>query len=78
MFGRREVTVNENQRFTDHASGIQLLNCSKFAINWKNNNDVKIFGHDVIVKVFDIVVLFLSILVIVPSFMSISLFILEL
>ena len=50
VFGRGKVTVNENQSFTDHASGIQLANCSKLALNWKNNNAVKFFGHDVIVK----------------------------
>ena len=33
-------------------SGIQLPNCSKLVINWKNDNDVTICWHDVIVKFF--------------------------
>ena len=30
----------------------RLPDCSKLAINWKNGNDVTIFGHDIIVKLF--------------------------
>ena len=52
---------------TDHASGIQLLYLSKLAINWKNDNGVSFFLHDIIVN-------FIS----GPSFMSISLLALEL
>ena len=33
-------------------SGILLPDCSKLAINWKNDNDVTIFRHDVIIKFF--------------------------
>ena len=44
------VTVNENVTFTHYASGIGLPNCSKLAINRKNNNDVTIWLHDIIVK----------------------------
>ena len=36
--------------FIDYASGILLLDCSKLAINRKNNNDVTVFRHDVIVN----------------------------
>ena len=52
---------------TDHASGIQLPYLSKLAINWKNDNGVSFFLHDIIVN-------FIS----GPSFMSISLLALEL
>ena len=31
---------------------MRLPDCSKLAVNWKNCNDVTIFLHDVIVKVF--------------------------
>ena len=33
-------------------SGIQILNSSKLAINWKNDNDVTIFWHEVNIKLF--------------------------
>ena len=33
-------------------SGIRLLDCSKLAINWKNDNDVTICQYDVIVNFF--------------------------
>ena len=36
----------------DCASGIRLLDCSKLAIYWKNDNDVTDFRYDVIVKMF--------------------------
>ena len=35
---------------TNH--GIQLPDCSRLAINWKNDNDVTICQHEVIVKFF--------------------------
>ena len=38
--------------FTDYASGIWLPDCSKSAINWKNNYDVTTYRHDVINKFF--------------------------
>ena len=56
----------------DYASGIWLLNCSKLAIDWKNGNDVIIFWHDVIVKLFWRSVVLSSSLFTGPSFMSIS------
>ena len=59
-------------------SGIRLPDCSKLAINWKNDNDVTVFRHDVIVNFFDVVFFLLWILVIDPSFMSISSLVLEL
>ena len=46
------VTINENINFTDYAPGIRLPDCSKLAINWKNDNDVTIFQHDIIIKFF--------------------------
>ena len=33
-------------------SGIQVSDCSKLAVNWKNGNDVRIFRHDVVVNFF--------------------------
>ena len=69
---------NENISFTDYASGIRLPDCSKLAKYWKNNNDIKIYRHDVISKTFWIVLFSLSSLVTGPSFMSISLLVLEL
>ena len=47
-------------------------------INRKNNNDLIVFRHDVIVKFFDGVLFFLSSLVTGPSFMSTSQVFLEL
>ena len=46
------MTFNEKVSFTDYASGIRLPDCSKFAINWKNNNGVTICRDDVIAKLF--------------------------
>ena len=58
--------------FTDYASGIQLPDCSKLAINKKNNINVRICRHDIIINFFDAVLFLLSSLVTSPSFMSIS------
>ena len=58
--------------FTDYAFGIRLLDYSKLAVNWKSGNDVTIFRRDVIVRIFDVALIFLSSLVTGPSFMSIS------
>ena len=46
------MTFNEKVSFTDYASGIRLPDCSKFAINGKNNNGVTICRDDVIAKLF--------------------------
>ena len=51
-FVREKFTINENLRFTDYASGIRLLECSKFTVSWKNGNSVIIAWHDVIVRSF--------------------------
>ena len=40
VFVRQKVTVNENVSFTDYTSGFRLPNCSKLAINPKNDKDV--------------------------------------
>ena len=77
---QRESCVgdNENVNFADYESGIRLLDCSKLAINRKNDNDVTICRNDVIVNFFDVVLLLLSILVTGRlSFMSISSLVLE-
>ena len=52
VFVRSKVTIKKNIIFTVSASGIRLSDCSKLAINWKNDNDVTIFRHDVIIKFF--------------------------
>ena len=52
VFVRKKVTINENVSFRDDASRIRLSNCSKLTKTEKNDNDVKIFWHDVIVKFF--------------------------
>ena len=39
-------------RFTDYASEIRILDCSRLVINQKNYNDVTIYWHDVIVNFF--------------------------
>ena len=44
--------ANENISLADSTSGMWLPDCSKLAINWKNDNDIIIFQHDVIVKLF--------------------------
>ena len=49
---RWKVTINKNATFTDCASGIWLLDCSKLTINWKNDNDVTICWRDIIVTFF--------------------------
>ena len=38
--------------FIDYVPGIRLQDCSKLAINWKNDNGGIIFQHDVVVKIF--------------------------
>ena len=63
---------------TNYTSRIRLPDYSKLIINWKNNNDVTIFRHDVIVKFFDVVLFLLRSLVTSPSFMSVSSLVLEL
>ena len=52
VFERSKVTINENVNFPDIASGMQLLGCSTLVINWKNDNDVTSFRHDIIVRNF--------------------------
>ena len=51
-FCKWKVTTNGNVSFTDYASRIRLLDYSKLAIYWRNNNDVTISRHDVTVKLF--------------------------
>ena len=61
-----------------YASGIRLPDCSKLAVNWKNDNDVTIFEMKSSSNFFDFVSFLLSSLVTDPSFMSISSLVLEL
>ena len=78
IFVRWSGTINENVSFTDYASGIRLLDCSKLAINWENDNDVTICWHHLIVTFFDVALFLLSRLVTGPRFMTISALTLEL
>ena len=52
VFVRQKVTITENITFADSVSGIRPPDCSKLAKNPKNDNDVTIFRHDVIVNFF--------------------------
>ena len=52
VFVRQKVTITENITFADSVSGIRPPDCSKLAKNPKNDNDVTIFRHDVIVELF--------------------------
>ena len=72
IFVREKVTITENVNITDHASGIQLPDCSKLTINRENDNDVTNCWHDIILNFFDVAVFFLPKLVTGPSFISIS------
>ena len=46
---REKATINENVSITDHVSGMQLPYYSKLPINQKNDNNITICWHDVIV-----------------------------
>ena len=48
----KKVDINKNVRTTHHASWIQVPDYSKSAINWKNDNDIIICWHDIIVNFF--------------------------
>ena len=52
VFVRQKVTVTENIASADSLSGIRPSDCSKLAKKQKNDNDVTIFWHDVIVSIF--------------------------
>ena len=41
--------INKNVRILDHASGIRVSDCAKSTINLKNDDNVTIRQHDVIV-----------------------------
>ena len=51
VFIRWKVTINENISFTDYASEIRLPDCSKLAVNQKNQN-VTISQHNIIISFF--------------------------
>ena len=80
VFIREKVTITENIAFANFLSTIRPLDCYKLTKNPKNDNDVTIFRHGVIVKCFwhCFVSLVSLSLVTGPSFMSISLLVLEL
>ena len=44
-FCKIKVTINENVSFLDYVCRIRLSDCSKLAINRKNDNDVTIYWH---------------------------------
>ena len=41
-FVREKIVIDEKLRTMDHTFGIQLPNCSKLAVNQKNDNGVVI------------------------------------
>ena len=52
VFVIEKVAINENKSFTQYASRIWLLDCSKLAINWKNDTDATLFQNKVMVNFF--------------------------
>ena len=78
FFIRKKISINENVSFTVHASRIQLLDCSKLAINRKNDNYVTFAKMTPSSIFFNVVLFLMSILVTSPTFMSIPLLVLEL
>ena len=78
VFVRKKVPITENLTFIDSLSRSRSLDFSKLAKNQKNDSDVTIFWHYVIVKFFDVVLFLFSSLVTGQSFMSISSLVLEL
>ena len=52
VFVRPKVTVTENITSADSVSGIRPPDCSKFAKNPKNDNDITILRHDIIINFF--------------------------
>ena len=52
VFVRQKVPITENITFADSVSGIRPPDCSKLPKSPKNDNDVKIFRHDVNVNYF--------------------------
>ena len=73
VFVRQKVTVNENVSFTHYTSELRLPNCSKLAINPKNDNNVTNSDITPSSDFFYIAVFFFSSLVTGPSFKSILL-----
>ena len=65
-------------RIIDHISWIRFPDCSKLAVNWKNDKDVRICWHEVIVGFFCCLISLTSSLVIGRGFTSLSLLVLEL
>ena len=52
VFAKEKVPITENITFADSVSRTRPPDCFKFAKNPKNDNDVTIFWHDIIVKFF--------------------------
>ena len=72
------ITIHENVNFTDRTSGTWLPDCSKLAINQKNNNAINLaakYHHQFFLCC---LVFLLSSLVTGPVFMSLSLMVIEL
>ena len=72
---KMQILQTGNASLTNYASGIWLPDCSKLAINQKNDNDLT--GRHCQIF-FDVVLFLLSSLVTGPSFKSISSLVLEL
>ena len=51
-FSKKKFTINGNISFTDCASQIRLLGCSKLTVNWKYHNEFSTFRRSIIVTFF--------------------------
>ena len=51
-FLKQKVNIDGNVSIIDHASKTWLLDFSRLALNWKTDNVVTSFWHDIIVKMF--------------------------
>ena len=63
--------MNENVSFTDYVSGIQLPDCCKLTVNWKNGKTSQFPKMTISSNFFDTVLLVLLSLVTGSSFMPI-------
>ena len=58
-FCKKKVTFSGNLSFTGYASGIRLLDASKLATNWKNDNNITVCNMTSSPNFFDVVLFLL-------------------
>lgn len=68
----KRLLFDEKLRIINHACGIRLPDCSKMAVDSKNDNKVTIYLDKVIVNFFNVIVFVFSSLDSGPNFMSLS------